>query len=270
MKTQLITTILLFFSINAFSQNFSGKAVYHSHQKSSIKIAGVSEAQAKKMEEEFKKMGHKIHILEFDSKESIFKQEDKLNLPNASNGLKIITNSSSDNVLYKNIAEKTYSAKENFMGKTFLIKDSLKMPKWELTDETKKIGAYTCYKATQTIVSDYKKYDVETDTYKDTTRVINTVAWYTPEIPVSNGPEEYWGLPGLILEVEVGKKKIVCSEITINKDKALTIEFSDKGKAISAKEFDEIKEEKTKEMMKRYKNNRKDDNKGGMSITITK
>ena len=30
---------------------------------------------------------------------------------------------------------------------------------------------------------------------------ILVTAWYTPQIPVNQGPGEYWGLPGLILEV---------------------------------------------------------------------
>jgi GLPGLI family protein len=29
-----------------------------------------------------------------------------------------------------------------------------------------------------------------------------TTAWYTPQIPVSNGPRNYHGLPGLIMEVK--------------------------------------------------------------------
>jgi GLPGLI family protein len=37
---------------------------------------------------------------------------------------------------------------------------------------------------------------------------VTITAWYTPEIPVSQGPEGYWGLPGLILEVNDGKTTI--------------------------------------------------------------
>jgi GLPGLI family protein len=40
-------------------------------------------------------------------------------------------------------------------------------------------------------------------------------AWYTPEIPVNQGPDKYWGLPGLILEVNDGKT-VLCSKVVLN------------------------------------------------------
>ena len=52
--------------------------------------------------------------------------------------------------MYKNIKENRYSNKAEIFGKQFLIKDSLESRNWELTNETKNIGKYTCYKATFT------------------------------------------------------------------------------------------------------------------------
>jgi GLPGLI family protein len=45
---------------------------------------------------------------------------------------------------------------------------------------------------------------------------VTITAWYTPEIPVNQGPENYWGLPGLILEINDGKTVILCSKIVLN------------------------------------------------------
>jgi predicted GIY-YIG superfamily endonuclease len=45
---------------------------------------------------------------------------------------------------------------------------------------------------------------------------ISITAWYTPEIPINQGPENYWGLPGLILEVTDGKTVILCSKLVLN------------------------------------------------------
>ncbi len=45
---------------------------------------------------------------------------------------------------------------------------------------------------------------------------VTVTAWYTLDIPISQGPGEYWGLPGLILEVSEGRTAILCSKITLN------------------------------------------------------
>ncbi|MCG1035146.1 GLPGLI family protein [Polaribacter sp. DS7-9] len=46
------------------------------------------------------------------------------------------------------------------------------------------------------------------------------VVWFTPIIPVSFGPKQYFGLPGLILELEEAAVIFKAKEITLNpKDK---------------------------------------------------
>jgi len=64
-------------------------------------------------------------------------------------------------------------------------------------------------------------------------------AWYTPEIPVSQGRLNYWRLPGLILEVNDGKTVILCSKVVLNPKVKSEIKAVSKGKVTSQKEFDE-------------------------------
>lgn len=62
---------------------------------------------------------------------------------------------------YKNVKDKDYAVDKEFMGKEFLIKDSLKIYNWAMESETKVIGGYTCYKATAVIAaskSDFRNF----------------------------------------------------------------------------------------------------------------
>ena len=66
---------------------------------------------------------------------------------------------------------------------------------------------------------------------------------------MNNGPEDFQGLPGLILEINDGSLTLVCTKIVINpKDKTDIVEPS-KGKEVSEEEFQAIMDKKNKEMM---------------------
>ena len=86
----------------------------------------------------------------------------------------------------------------------------------------------------------------------ETPEVEFITAWYTLDIPVSNGPADYWGLPGLILEVSQGDTTMLCTKIVMNPKDAVEIKSPTKGKVVTQSEFDDIFEEKMMEMRERY------------------
>lgn len=65
----------------------------------------------------------------------------------------------------------------------YVYEESVPSQDWQTTDSSKVILGYECFMAT----TDYhgRKW----------------IAWFSPEIPVQNGPWKFDGLPGLILEV---------------------------------------------------------------------
>ena len=77
-------------------------------------------------------------------------------------------------------------------------------------------------------------------------------AWYAPQIPVRHGPLEYWGLPGLILEVSADNTTMLCSKLVLNPDEVIQISAPSKGKVVSKNEYQVIITEK----MKEFRNNR--------------
>jgi GLPGLI family protein len=161
--------------------------------------------------------------------------------------------------LYKNVKEKTFCVDKEMMGKEFLVKDTLAKLKWKMETETKKIVNYTCYKATaQQAVSksDFRNFrrknqdenqDKKDEKEKSTNfmdnmelpKEVTITAWYTPEIPINQGPEGYWGLPGLILEVNDGKTIMLCSKVVLNSKDKVEIKAPNNGKVITQKEYDD-------------------------------
>jgi GLPGLI family protein len=266
MKLLVLKTFMLSCLITGsmFAQDFSGRATYKTHRKSSFELDSTTMAAnpgiQEQMEAQMRKMFQKTFTLDFTKSESMYKEEQELDAPKgpSANGgamIMMIGGDGGSDILYKNILEKRMANKTDLMGKIFLIKDNLVSYDWELTGETKNIGNYTCYKAAYEIEEDDIIIDMIDGEVKEVKETIKRtlVAWYTTDVPVSNGPNNYGGLPGLILEVNDGDLTIVCSELVLNPKEAKEIKEPVKGKIVTRKKFAEISLEKTKEMMNRYR-----------------
>jgi GLPGLI family protein len=278
MKTIMAAVALLFvFTINA--QNFTGKAIYKTSKKSSFKFGegqkGVDDKMQEKIRKRIQKMNQKTFILNFYKNSSTYKEEVTLKEPKPQvGGLKTMAvafgGANNTSVYYKNINEKRFSNQTDIMGKRFLVKDKLPEHKWEMSTEIKNIGTYTCYKATYSKEVEnknvtFKNGESVEEIKKETTLI---TAWYTTQVPVSNGPDNYQGLPGLILEVNDGKTTIVCTEIILNPSQKIKIEEPKKGKVVSQKKFTKIEKQKSDELMEKFKGRNGVDLGNGINIKI--
>ena len=72
------------------------------------------------------------------------------------------------------------------------------------------------------------------------------------QIPVSQGPGEYTGLPGLILEVNADKTTVLCTKIVLNPTEKKEIKAPSKGKEVTRKEYNDIVKKKMEEMREMY------------------
>ncbi|NQY28932.1 MAG: GLPGLI family protein [Flavobacteriaceae bacterium] len=268
MKNTLTLVATILFTCTLFSQNFQGKATYKSKRKLDIKVDStqVNSEMHSQMMEMLKKQFEKTYVLAFSKEESIYKEEEKLGAPQRPSGMEMVMiNTGGSDILYKNTKENRYTNKNDVFGKVFLIKDNLEKLDWKLGSKTKNIGEYTCYQATlKREVEDIESrisFNTNHEQDENTTpkmKEITITAWYTPEIPVSNGPGNYHGLPGLILEVNDGTETVICSKIVINsKDKSILKEPL-KGKIVTQEKFETIMEKKMREMQDRYRGNSRD------------
>lgn len=103
-----------------------------------------------------------------------------------------------DNKYFGNSNDSTIIVYKELQGKKYNVQTPPLYSKWQLVNESKTINGFLCYKATSSI------------------RNVLIEAWYCPSIPARVGPNEYKGLPGLILELSRGKLKYLATKINFN------------------------------------------------------
>ena len=146
-----------------------------------------------------------------------------------------IKRSASEGNYYKNLTDNRSIEKKDLMGKYFIVEEEIAAPKWKMANEQKQVLDYMCMKAT-----------MESEDGGITT------AWFTPQIPISNGPDKWGGLPGMILELEANDGEITYTAASVEMTEEVTIQQPEDGKKVSAEEYEKIREKKMKEMEEMY------------------
>jgi len=270
----LLLLMIILVSNHIISQDFQGKAYYFS--KTSPDMSGwgngqMTDAQKKQISDRMKGMFEKSYILTFDKISSIYEEEEVLSAPGK--GGFNWWSSFTAGPQYKNINDNQFVQDQDFYGRQFLITDSLEKLDWKIGNETKQIGKYLCIKATAIKTVDEfdwrsmrgksRKNKTESQNKSEKTKsitedieipkTVNVVAWYTPQIPISQGPGEFWGLPGLILEVNADRTTILCSKITLNPQDKIKIKAPEKGRVISRDDYNSTVKQKMIEMREMYR-----------------
>lgn len=112
------------------------------------------------------------------------------------------------------------------LGKSFVFDDEMIRYKWKILNEIKEVAGYVCMKA---------------QTY-DSVKSQKIVAWFSSEIPSSLGPEGFFGLPGLILEIDKndGQSVVTATKIQLNSISEPIKIPKKKGKKTTNKKFNEF------------------------------
>jgi GLPGLI family protein len=260
--TSILSSMILLLGLSfqlSMAQGLTGRAYYKSSSQVKLQMdsSQMAPEQMAEIQAQLKKQMEREYVLSFTPIESNWKQVESLGggpATASSGGMTMVINTGSeDRILYKNIAEQAYEQEQDVMGKEFLIKDALEPAEWELTGETKKIGNYNAQKATYSRIIDSQRFSTgmtEMEKVKDTIQVI---AWFTPDIPVPHGPENFFGLPGLILEIQNSGRTLICEKIELNPSaEPVAIIRPKRGKEVTREEFRTIQEEGMKQMMNRY------------------
>jgi GLPGLI family protein len=98
----------------------------------------------------------------------------------------------SDGILYRNFSSGKLLQQTDLDDKKYVINDTIQPMAWKLADETQTILNHVCKKATSA-----------------TQRGSKVIAWYAEDMPVPAGPENFCGLPGAILKVDIDSAGMV-------------------------------------------------------------
>ena len=93
---------------------------------------------------------------------------------------------SADDIIFSDLKQGIFLKKQNVADESFLIADSIRNIKWQMTNELRDIAGFECHKAVGKILDS-----------------VYVIAFYTDQITVSGGPLSYSNLPGMILGVAI-------------------------------------------------------------------
>ncbi|PWA09637.1 GLPGLI family protein [Flavobacterium laiguense] len=123
-------------------------------------------------------------------------------------------------ITYKNIKDNILIKEHTIKNKDFSAKDKLTDYQWTITNETAVVNGFKCIKATTT------------------KEIVPVTAWFCEEIPINDGPLEFWGLPGLIIKIELSVySTITLDRIKITKEDFPINEPENKSKQLSLNDF---------------------------------
>ena len=168
--------------------------------------------------------------LHFANNKSLYKAvevEPDLSEQNNS-GVVIRMGGAAENEYFRDFTSQRAVNKIDMMGEIYIIDDSLRSIKWKLEEgETKTILGHSAKKATG-----------------KTERGTEVVAWYAEDIQVSSGPEQFNGLPGLILSLDANNGEIVYAALSLDqKADDKSIKAPSKGKKVTFAEFAKIQQQ---------------------------
>lgn len=218
MKNLVKYFLILFFVNNIYSQ--SGRIIY------SIQV-GVDLTEVPKDKVDFitqmvNNAKNQQFELAFNGSKSSFKIVEKLgNRPEYEVKMENIASaaftSSKDVYIDYDHKIEIYKTKEGL-----LVESKYNSGNWEVSTESKKIANYVCYKAIKKIPFIDRKGQ---------SKVKEVFAWFAPSLPYSYGPKNFYGLPGLILELTENRATYLATIIDLESER-INIDFP-KGKSVT-------------------------------------
>jgi GLPGLI family protein len=205
MKSYLVAMYFMVISISSFGQTISNE-VYNKINISCVyRLTYRQDSLDTKTQTETMQLLIANDLSEFRSK-NLFKRDSaqkeiarrdnaasmsNMEISASVNSMLQLPNAKFSYIIYKIPGKKQFLTYDNIMNVNYKYEEHYNAFKWIISQEKSNILGYTCQKATTSFAG---------RTYE---------AWFTKEIPVSDGPYKFSGLPGLIVKVYDIKKDYV-------------------------------------------------------------
>lgn len=102
-------------------------------------------------------------------------------------------------LIFRNFDKEQKTEIIEMLGKTYIIEDSLKAPKWKVMNQIKDIDGHVCMLAVT----------------EDTVKRMKVSAWFSHDLALPIGPGQYFGLPGAIMELSMNDGDVVITAIKV-------------------------------------------------------
>lgn len=96
-----------------------------------------------------------------------------------------------DDIIYTDLKQGVFYKKQAAFDETFLVSDSIRVIKWQMTNDLRDIAGFECHKAVGKILDS-----------------VYVVAFYTDQIKTSGGPLSFCNLPGMILGIAIPRSNL--------------------------------------------------------------
>lgn len=189
-------------------------------------------AEMKNMIPEFRTSKHQLY---FNTRESLYKPviEDEEPMDANGGGVRIRMQQPHMEIYFDAEAQRRV-IQEEFMGKDYLIEDSIAVMPWKFVAGKRTVLGYECQEAT----------------YFDEQRKQKVTAWYTTKLRPLLGPETMNGLPGAVLMIDVndGERVVTAQSIKLGTLRRSEIKVPDKGIRTTRSSFQKLREEQVQRM----------------------
>lgn len=212
MKYKLILTLIFTTAVNSQNLSFTYKKI------SNEKIEAVKLDRIKSVINSIPQVNYELIV---NDSVSSFTVIDKVYTPDFNKGAISYGGGSNFYVIKKNNELQSLETASVFNDR-YLKKSTTLTSDWKITNESKVINGYLCYKASM----NREKYLLKATNAKNPEiKKIEKelVAWFCPEFPYSFGPDEFFGLPGIVFEAyhSDGKVLFAIDKIELNSNQKI-------------------------------------------------